>query len=137
MKKRIFTTRSFLSLLVILALFAAVALTFTACDDDMKNEETQVSEIEFAVEVTKQDGTTKSFTVRSNKSNVGDALVEKGIISGEDGSYGWFITTVDGEYHKWEEDRKYWAFYINGEYAMNGVSSTSIVEGDTYSFKVE
>ena len=137
MKKRIFTTRSFLSLLVILALFAAVALTFTACDDDMKNEETQVSEIEFAVEVTKQDGTTKSFTVRSNKSNVGDALGEKGIISGEDGSYGWFITTVDGEYHKWEEDRKYWAFYINGEYAMNGVSSTSIVEGDTYSFKVE
>lgn len=137
MKKRIFTKRSFLSLLVILALFAAVALTFTACDDDMKNEETHVSEIEFAVEVTKQDGTTKSFTVRSNKSNVGDALVEKGIISGEDGSYGWFITTVDGEYHKWEEDGKYWAFYINGEYAMNGVSSTSIVEGDTYSFKVE
>lgn len=141
MKKTIFT--KLLSLLVMLALLAAMALTFTACtdkdsnsDDPSETEET-APKIEFTVEVTKADGTKKSFTVASDKDNVGDALVAEKLIEGEEGSYGWFITKVDGEFHKWEEDGKYWAFYINGEYASTGVSSTPITEGATYGFKVE
>ncbi len=141
MKKKNFRKDSFLSLLVILALLAAMALTFTACrDGDSAQTETDAvtgEEVEFTLEVTKLDGTKKSFTVRSDMGNVGDALVEEGLISGEEGSYGWFVTTVDGEFHKYEEDGKYWAFYIDGEYAMTGVSSTPITEGSTYSFKPE
>ncbi len=129
--------KSFLSLLVILVLFAATALAFTACDKGGDATETMASEVAFTVEVTKLDGTTSTYSLRSNKSNLGEALIEEGMISGEDGAYGWFITTVDGEYHKWEDDGKYWAFYINGEYATSGVSSTQIAAGAVYSFKVE
>ncbi len=138
MKNKIF--QKILSLLVMLALLAAMALTITSCaekDDGSDENSETVEKIEFTVEVTKADGTTKSFTVSSDKENVGDALVEEQIISGEDGAYGWYITTVDGEFHKWEEDGKYWAFYIDGEYATTGVSSTPITEGATYSFKAE
>ncbi len=138
MKKKIFEKHSFLSILVILALVAAMALTFTACNDGDTEENGETAQtIEFTVEVTKLDGTQKSFTVSSDKSNVGDALVEEGLISGEDSTYGWYVTTVDGEFHKYEEDGKYWAFYIDGEYAMTGVSSTPITEGAIYSFKAE
>ena len=142
MKKKIFGKHSFLSLLVILALLAAMALTFTACDNEKTPEAGETSAeneqaLAFTVEVTKADGSKKSFSVSSAKSNVGDALVEEGLITGEDGAYGWYVTAVDGEFHKWEEDGKYWAFYINGEYAMTGVSSTPITEGATYSFVAE
>ena len=148
MKKTIFT--KLLSLHVMLALLAAMALTFTACaekeigsNEPVETEapasqtEEPASKIEFTMEVVKADGTKKSFTVKTDKENVGDALVAEGLISGEEGSYGWFITTIDGEYHKYEEDGKYWAFYIDGEYAMTGVSSTPVTAGATYTFKAE
>ena len=135
MKKNTFGKRSFLSLLVIFALLAAMALVFTACRD--RNNQAQGETVEFTFEVTKVDGSTKSFSVKTDKTNVGDALVAEGIVSGEDGDYGWFVTTVDGEYHNWDDDGKYWAFYIDGEYAMTGVSATPITEGTVYSFKAE
>ena len=37
----------------------------------------------------------------------------------------------------YDKDGTYWAFYINGEYASTGVDSTTIKEGDSYSFKQE
>ncbi|MBO5938205.1 MAG: DUF4430 domain-containing protein [Clostridia bacterium] len=125
-----------LSLLVMLALLAAMALTFTACAEN-EPETTELPEVSFTVEVTKADGTTKSFEVKTNKESLGDALLDEEMISGEDGPYGWYITTVDGEYHKYEEDGKYWAFYIDGEYAVTGVSQTEPTEGALYSFRAE
>ena len=34
-------------------------------------------------------------------------------------------------------DQTYWAFYVDGEYAMSGVDTTIIEEGKAYAFKVE
>ena len=137
MKHTIFT--KLLSLLVMLALLAAMALTFTACVEEPTDSEetTEETKTEFTVEVTKADGSKKTFTVKSDKENLGDALVAEGLIEGEDGPYGWYITTVDGEFHKYEEDGKYWAFYIDGEYASTGVSQTEPTEGAVYAFKAE
>ena len=44
-----------------------------------------------------------------------------------------------GSSEKWtyDADGVYWAFYVNGEYAVSGVDSTPIAEGESYSFKVE
>ena len=142
MKNKCLNKKSLLSLLVMLALLAAMALTITACKEETPpttpTEETVAdNKIEFTVEVTKADGTTKTFTVKSDRENLGDALIAEGLIVGEEGPYGWYITTIDGEYHKYEEDGKYWAFYIDGEYAMSGVSSTPIAAGAVYSFKAE
>ena len=47
------------------------------------------------------------------------------------------VETVDGETVKYEDGGKYWAFYIDGEYAMSGVDATEITAGETYAFKVE
>ena len=90
----------------------------------------------FSVEV-KVGEDSVTFTVNTDKDNVGDALIEEGLIEGEEGAYGWFVTKVDGEFHNWDDDGKYWALYIDGEYAMTGVSSTPVTAGTTYTFKAE
>ena len=43
------------------------------------------------------------------------------------------VDTVNGIKYDYNTDGAYWAFYVNGEYAMSGVDSTDIVDGTTYS----
>lgn len=76
---------------------------------------------------------TITFTVKTDADTVGAALIENGIIAGEDGPYGLYIKTVNGVLADYDVDGSYWLFYINGEYAMSGVDTTEITEGDTYS----
>ena len=71
------------------------------------------------------------------KTTVGDALVELGMIEGEESEYGLYVKTVNGVTADYDKDGVYWAFYIDGEYASSGVDSTEITEGSTYSFKME
>ena len=92
---------------------------------------------EFTMTVTDKDGAESSFTIHTDKENVGDALTEIGIIAGEEGDYGLYVKTVNGVTADYDVDQTYWAFYINGEYASTGVDSTPVTAGDTYSFKVE
>ena len=37
----------------------------------------------------------------------------------------------------YDQDGKYWAFYVDDEYAATGVDSTDITAGATYTFKAE
>ena len=48
-----------------------------------------------------------------------------------------YVKTVNGITLDYDKDKMYWAFYINGEYAMTGVDSTPIEEGAVYAFKPE
>ena len=75
--------------------------------------------------------------VHTDEETVGAALMDCGILAGEDGPYGLYIKTVNGDTYDYEEDGKYWAFYINGEYGMTGVDVTTIAEGDYYALKAE
>ncbi len=72
------------------------------------------------------------FTIHTNKDTVGAALLEHGLIAGEDGDFGMYIKSVNGITADYDVDQSYWAFYVNGEYAMTGVDSTEITEGATY-----
>ena len=48
-----------------------------------------------------------------------------------------YVKTVNGVTVDYDTDGKYWAFYIDDEYAMTGVDSTPITDGSSYTFKVE
>ena len=93
--------------------------------------------ISFQVVVTYLDGKETTFDYTSDKATVGEALVAEGLIEGHDTEYGLYVDSVNGIALDWDKDGKYWAFYINGEYAMTGVDSTEITEGATYAFKPE
>ena len=91
----------------------------------------------FVFTVVDADGNEKAYEIHTDKTVVGDALLELGLIAGDVGDYGLYVKTVDGITVDYDADGKYWAFYVNGEYAMTGVDATPITEGEEYSFKVE
>lgn len=91
----------------------------------------------FTVEVAQLDGTSITFTVNTDKATVGEALLELGIVAGDDTEYGLYVKTVNGVTLDFDTDGAYWAFYINGEYAMTGVDATNIEAGATYALKAE
>ena len=75
---------------------------------------------------------TVTFTVKTDKSTVGAALLEHNLIAGEEGPYGLYVKVVNGMTADYDVDMSYWTFYIDGEYAMSGVDTTEIEEGVTY-----
>lgn len=72
------------------------------------------------------------FTINTDKKMLGDALLEYELISGEESQYGLYVKKVNGILADYDVDGSYWAFYIDGEYAITGVDSTEITEGATY-----
>lgn len=91
----------------------------------------------FLFSVADQEGNEARFEIRTDKETVGEALIELGMIAGEDGPYGLYVTTVNGITIDFDKDGKYWAFYVGGEYALTGVDAAGIVEGESYSFRAE
>ena len=71
------------------------------------------------------------FTVHTDKTTVGAALLEHGLIEGANGLY----TVVNGMTADYNVDQSYWAFYIGGEMAMQGADDTEIAEGTVYRFE--
>lgn len=91
----------------------------------------------FTFVVVDKDGNETRFEVHTDKTVVGDALLELGLIAGDAAEYGLYVKTVNEITADYDVDGTYWAFYIDGEYGMTGVDTTPIEEGATYSFKVE
>ena len=152
--------KKLLSLILSTMLIVAMAFSMTACgDNDTEtpntgteadagsvendvNTQTDVTVVGegdtvFVFAVVDADGNEKVYEIHTDKTIVGDALLELELIAGDQGEYGLYVKTVDGITVDYDTDGKYWAFYINGEYAMTGVDATPITEGEEYSFKVE
>jgi len=91
----------------------------------------------FNFTVTDKEGTETAFEIHTDEETVGGALLALELIAGEEGQYGLYVKTVNGITADYDKDGVYWAFYINGEYALTGVDATKITEGDSYSFRIE
>lgn len=108
---------------------------------ETKVEDTQVSlksdEKSFVFEVVDKNGEITQTTVISDGKYVGEVLQEFELIEGEEGPYGIYIKKVNGITADYDIDGTYWAFYVDGEKSMKGADQVEIVEGATYSFRVE
>ena len=93
--------------------------------------------VQFPFTVTDQEGEETEFEIHTDKETVGEALLEVGMIDGDEGEYGLYVKTVNGITADYDADGVYWAFYINGEYAQTGVDTTPVTEGEEYSFRIE
>ena len=91
----------------------------------------------FLFTVVDKDGNETNFEIHTDKEIVGEALLDLELIAGEDGDFGLYVKEVNGITADYDVDQTYWAFYVDGEYAMSGVDTTNIEEGKTYAFKVE
>ena len=57
-----------------------------------------------------------TFTIKTDKKTLGDALLEHELITGDESQYGLYIKSVNGIRADYDLDKSYWGFYKNGEY---------------------
>lgn len=136
------------SLLLCVVLFAAMTLLAGCGDKQSSNPSSEATSYleggvigegnsQFIFEVYDETGTKTEFTVHTDEATVGAALIKLELIAGDVGEYGLYVKTVNGKTFDYDTDKKYWAFYIDGEYAMTGIDMTEIEQGKTYAMKVE
>ena len=132
--------------IISLVLCFVLVLSLAACGGTTETTEfTPVSDgdvvgegsASFPLTIVDRDGNAISITVNTDAETVGQALLDNGIVEGEEGDYGLYIHSVNGIRAVYEEDATYWAFYVNDAYAMTGVDMTPIAEGESYMLKVE
>ena len=73
-----------------------------------------------------------TFTLKTDKNNLGDALMEQNLLEGEESDYGLFIQKVIGIRADYDLDGAYWAISKDGEYLMTGADVTEISDGEHY-----
>ena len=86
----------------------------------------------FTVTVVHSDGTSRFFEYQTQEEYLGAVLAAEGLIQGNDGPYGLEIIEVDGETAVYESNMAYWALYENGEYALQGIDTTPVIDGGAY-----
>lgn len=91
----------------------------------------------FAAQIVDLEGNKVSFTVKTNRETVGEALQELGVLEGEEGPYGLYIKAVNGIPLDYDKDGAYWGFYVDDAYATAGVDETTIVETSVYRLQAE
>ena len=85
----------------------------------------------------KAGGQSVTFTIHTDKQTLGEALLEHGLIAGEQGAYGLYVKFVNGIEADYDKDKTYWSFYKNGRYMMSGVDTTVIADGEHYELSKE
>ena len=160
------TLKSLLSLILCTVLIAALALCTVGCNDSGEKESpetsadttataagtsdtageagTEASDVTvkgegatvFYFNVVDAAGETARFEIHTDKTIVGEALQELGLVEGEEGAYGLFVKKVNGITADYDVDGSWWAFYIGDDMAPTGVDVTKIQAGATYAFKV-
>ncbi len=137
------------SLILCGVLIAALALSTMGCTDPKPPADTESpadtvpptvkgeGATVFYFHVVDLEGKQAAFEIHTDKTLVGDALLELGLIAGEEGTYGLYVKTVNGVTIDPDKGRAYWAFYEGSRYANAGVDSTAVQPGASYTFKAE
>ena len=125
----------FLALVTVLCLFScaekidAEGLWENATYRSDKEFGTGSKTVQVEVRVEEQSVT---FTIKTDKETLGEALIEHSLIEGEPGNFGLYIKKVNGITADFNVDQSYWGFYKNGEYMITGVDGTKIADGEHY-----
>ena len=87
--------------------------------------------VTFEVEVIAEERSV-TFTVSSDKTTLGDALMEHGLIEGTPGAYGLYIDSVNGIIASWDADQAWWGISVGGATATTGIDGITPENGAHY-----
>ena len=120
-------TRKTLLALAVLAAAAAVLLVVyrTLTPKGTAGDKT------ITVQVVHKDGSTKDFTLKTAEAYLGPAMVEGNVVVNDQGAYGLYIRTADGETA--DEGTQEWRKVTKGgERVDTGADTTPIADGDRF-----
>ncbi len=121
MKKKVLSVSLFLAVLLILA---GVALSFFGGN----SEKSDMKNIQITVVANENS---QLYDIETDCKYLGDALLNEGIIKGEEGQYGLFITEVAGIKAD-SDNEEWWCITKGGESIQLGISSIEISDGEKY-----
>lgn len=127
---------------IVCLIFAAVLIfSLTACgntapadlwQDAVYTQNTELGSGKIQIEIEcKAADKSVTFTIKTDKETVGEALEESGLIPAGTSE---FIKVFNGITADYDIDKSYWAFSKNGEYMMTGADTTKISDGEHYEF---
>lgn len=114
----------------IVALVCLLSLLLCACGN--KAPAADGTEKTFTIQVVHADGTVMEREVTTTQQFLANALFDETLLEEEDALTTGMYTIVDGEEASWDNDQAYWGFYVNGEYAIEGMNTTEIEDGAVY-----
>lgn len=114
---------SLIALLAVIALFFGI-YRFTR-QNALKGSKT------ITVEVIHKDASLNTFEYGTDREYLGEVLADEGLVSGEEGAYGMFITTVDGETAD-ESNQEWWCITKDNEKLGTSADQTPIADGEKY-----
>ena len=83
------------------------------------------------VEVVHGDESAREFTYHTDAEYLGELLLAEKLVEGEEGAFGLFITTVDGETAQ-DSLRQWWCITKDGEQTETGADAVPIADGDHF-----
>ena len=83
------------------------------------------------VEVVHGDGSSRDFALTTAEEYLGQALVSGGVVEDNQGPYGLYILTADGETAD-EGAQEWWKVTKSGEMVNTGADATPIADGERY-----
>ncbi len=87
----------------------------------------------YTLTVVDAEGNETVHELQTDEEMLGAALLNEGLIEGDDSEYGLFVNTVDGITAN-ADNQEWWCLTIDGETAMTGVDSTPVEDGGKYEF---
>ena len=117
-----------IAVVALVAVIAIMAGVFVATRPD-----TVAGGKDITVTVIHKDGTQKVFEYATDAEYLGEVIVSEGLVNGQDGPYGLYFDTVDGELASWDADQGYWSILIGEEYATVGADGIVLTDGGEYS----
>lgn len=92
---------------------------------------TTKGEKEIAVTVIHADSSERVFTYHTEEEYLGKVLLDEELIAGEEGPYGLFMLTVDGETVD-DSKQQWWCITKGGEMVNTAIETTTIQDGDKF-----
>ena len=83
------------------------------------------------IHVVHKDQSVRDFEVSTTREYLGEVLKDEGLAEGEDGAYGMYITTVDGETAD-EAGQEWWCITKGGGRLDTSADQTPVMDGDEY-----
>lgn len=83
------------------------------------------------VKVIHGDQSTNEFEYQTDEAYLGEVMKSDGLVEGEDGQYGLYITSADGEEAD-DSKQQWWCLTKGGEQVNTSADQTPIEDGDVF-----
>jgi hypothetical protein len=123
MKKKGLIIALSIVLVAIIAVFGALIIT--------QSDRFQKGDKDITVTIVYKDKTEKEFEISTDAENLGDALLEKGLVTEEEHKAGYY-NTIDGVRADYTLDKAWWCFTQDGEMMTLGANDAPIADGDNF-----